>query len=72
MNLVNKTFTTTTSSKSNTRNNLNLKKQYIAQRAKKAYIASMCQPEASFDLAFAAQTTNPNDNDVKDINKRLQ
>src|SRR5450432_3518124 len=30
---------------------LTLKDQYIAQRARGAYIASVCQPEASFDLS---------------------
>jgi len=33
---------------------LTLKDQYIAQRARGAYIASVYQPEASFDLSFAA------------------
>lgn len=33
--------------------------QYVAQRALGAYIASMSQPETSFDLSFAAQTTDP-------------
>ena len=33
---------------------LTLKDQYIAQRARGAYIALVCQPEASFDLSFAA------------------
>ena len=27
--------------------------QYIAQRARGAYIATVCQPEAAFDLSFA-------------------
>src|SRR5271156_2353543 len=38
-----------------TRALLTPKDQYIAQRARGAYIASVCQPEASFDLSFAAQ-----------------
>ena len=33
------------------------KDQYISQRARGAYIATVCQPEAAFDLSFAAQTT---------------
>jgi len=49
-----------------------MKEQYIAQRARGAYIASMCQPEASFDLSFAAQITNPGEQDIKFLNKRLQ
>jgi hypothetical protein len=32
----------------------------------------MCQPEASFDLAYAAQVINPNENDAKLLNKRIQ
>lgn len=31
------------------------KDQYIAQRARDAYIATVCQPEASLDLSFASQ-----------------
>jgi hypothetical protein len=36
------------------RTTLTPKEQYIAQRARGAYIASVCQPEALFDLSFAA------------------
>ena len=32
------------------------KQQYIQQRARGAYIASICQPEASFDMSTAAQS----------------
>ncbi|KHJ33690.1 hypothetical protein EV44_g3111 [Erysiphe necator] len=48
------------------------KDQYIAQRARGAYIASICQPEASFDLSFAAQVVNPKEDDAKALNKRIQ
>ena len=48
------------------------KDQYIAQRARGAYIASICQPEASFDLSFAAQVVNPKEEDAKLLNKRLK
>lgn len=48
------------------------KDQYVAQRAKGAYIATMCQPEAAFDLSRAAQVINPQEEDVKYLNKRLQ
>jgi hypothetical protein len=34
-------------------------------------IASVCQPEASFDLSFAAQVINPLEEDAKALNKRL-
>jgi hypothetical protein len=47
------------------------KDQYIAQHARGAYIASVCQPEASFDLSFAAQVINPAEDDAKYLNKRL-
>jgi len=47
------------------------KEQYIAQRARGAYIASVCQPESSFDLSFSAQAINPTEEDVKSLNKRL-
>jgi hypothetical protein len=43
-----------TSSRGVTRTLLTPKDQYIAQRARGAYIASVCQPEASFNLSFAA------------------
>lgn len=48
------------------------KNAYIAQRARGAYIATVCQPEAAFDLSFAAQTTNPTRTEAKALNKRLQ
>ncbi|KHJ31246.1 hypothetical protein EV44_g0287 [Erysiphe necator] len=32
----------------------------------------VCQPESAFDLASAAQVTNPKEEDVKTLNKRLQ
>lgn len=48
------------------------KDQYIAQRARGAYIATVCQPEAAFDLSFAAQVINPREEDAKILNKRLQ
>jgi hypothetical protein len=47
------------------------KDQYVAQRARGAYVASVCQPEASFDLSFAAQVINPAEEDARALNKRL-
>ena len=45
---------------------------YIQQRARGAYIASICQPEASFDLATAAQmTTKPTKEEISRLNKRI-
>jgi hypothetical protein len=46
--------------------------QYMEQRARGAYIASTCQPEASFDLSVAAQAQQPLDEDIKALNKRLK
>jgi hypothetical protein len=47
--------------------------QYIAQRARGAYVATVSQLEAAFDLSFAAQVTgNPNEADIRRLNKRLQ
>jgi len=45
---------------------------YIEQRARGAYIATICQPEATFDLSTAAQTQNPAEKEVKELNKRLE
>src|SRR5438876_724687 len=46
--------------------------QYIAIRVRGAYITTTCQPEASFDLSHAAQIMDPQDEDIKYLNKRLQ
>ncbi|KAI0997174.1 hypothetical protein K3495_g11012 [Podosphaera aphanis] len=35
------------------------KNDYVAQRARKAYIASVPTPQAAFSLSIAAQSTNP-------------
>jgi hypothetical protein len=43
-----------TSARGAVRGKLSPKDQYVAQCARGAYIASVCQPEASFDLSFAA------------------
>ena len=48
------------------------KDQYIAQHARGAYIATVSQPEAAFDLSFAAQVINPKEEHTKQLNKRLQ
>jgi hypothetical protein len=46
--------------------------QYIAQRARETYLASICQSEASFDLSHAAQSTEVSSDDINALNKRLQ
>jgi len=50
----------------------NMQQSYREQRARGAYIATICQPEASFDLSVAAQHQNPTEADVAALNKRLQ
>lgn len=47
------------------------KQQYIAQRVRGTYIVTVCQPEAAFALSLAAQVTEPNDDDIKKLNKIL-
>ncbi|KAF1351719.1 hypothetical protein EJ07DRAFT_36133, partial [Lizonia empirigonia] len=47
------------------------KKTYIQQRARGAYIATICQPEASFDLAAAAQASEPTKEEISKLNKRI-
>jgi hypothetical protein len=46
--------------------------QYVEQRARGAYIASICQPEACFDLSTAAQNRDPDAAAIKALNQRLQ
>ena len=63
---------TTTSSRGTVHKDLTTKEQYIAQRARGAYIASVCQPEAAFDLSVAAQAApEPTEGDVKALNMRI-
>lgn len=64
--------TDSTSSRGITRTNLSLKEKYAARRARGAYIASMCQLKASFDLSRAAQTVEFSPDDIALLNKRLQ
>jgi hypothetical protein len=46
--------------------------QYVAQRARGAYISSVCQPEAAFDLSIAAQVKEPEKADHEALNTRIQ
>ncbi|QGA14690.1 hypothetical protein EYB26_002346 [Talaromyces marneffei] len=62
----------TTNSRGKVRKDATPHEQYVAQRALGAYITSMSQPEASFDLSYAAQATDPQKDDIKALNKRLQ
>jgi hypothetical protein len=45
--------------------------QYVGQRARNAYIASLTQFEVSFDLSSAAQVISSKKEDVMRLNKRL-
>jgi hypothetical protein len=60
------------SSRGEIRKMITSKDQYIAQRARGAYIVIVSQSEASFDLSFAAQTINLKEEDAKRLNQRLQ
>jgi hypothetical protein len=66
--------TTTTSARGKVRTKLTSREQYVAQRARGAYLASICQSEASFDLSHAAQSTDSTfcSDDITALNKRLQ
>jgi hypothetical protein len=46
--------------------------RYIEQRARGAYIASTCQPEAAFDLSVAAQIKEPGEKEIQDLNARIR
>jgi hypothetical protein len=48
------------------------REQYVTQRARDAYLTSICQSEALFDLSHAAQSTEMSSDDVNALNKRLQ
>ncbi len=48
------------------------KEQYVTQRARSAYVASICQSKASFDLFLAAQSIEVSSKNITTLNKRLQ
>ena len=50
----------------------NAQQTYLEQRARGAYIGSICQPEAAFDCSAAAQHQNPGPEQIKELNKRLK
>jgi hypothetical protein len=60
-----------TSSRGIVKRTVRTKEQYVAQRARGAYIATVCQPEAAFGLSSAAQVTEPNEDDINKLNKVL-
>ena len=69
--LIQKNETSSTNNRGLVRKNLNTKNQYVAQRVKGAYLASICQSEASFDLFYATQSTEYTSDDISQLNKRL-
>jgi hypothetical protein len=50
----------------------NPQQEYLEQRARGAYIAFICQPEATFDLSATAQHQNPTTANICTLNKRLE
>ncbi len=64
-------FTIITNAREKIRMILILRNQYIAQRARKTYLISICQSEASFDLFRAAQLIEIISDDIISLNKRL-
>jgi hypothetical protein len=61
----------TTSSRDKIRLALISKEQYVTQRARDAYVASICQSKASFDLFFAVQSIEVSSKNITTLNKRL-
>lgn len=72
LSVIDKKPASTRSARGHVRQNLTTEEQYAAQRARAAYIASCCQPEAAFDLSVAAQVTKTDKTDVTALNKRIQ
>jgi hypothetical protein len=60
------------SSKDKVRLALISKEQYVTQRTRDAYVTSICQSKASFDLFFAAQSIEISSKNITTLNKRLQ
>jgi hypothetical protein len=61
-----------TSSKDKIRLALISKEQYVTQRARNAYVTSIYQSKASFDLSFAAQSIEVSSENITTLNRRLQ
>jgi hypothetical protein len=61
-----------TSSRDKIRFALISKEQYVTQRARNVYVASICQSKASFDLFLAAQLIEVSSENITTLNKRLQ
>jgi hypothetical protein len=70
--LINSIESSTTSARRKVRVNLTPREQYIAQRARDAYLATICQFETTFDLSRAAQSIDISPDDILTLNKRLK
>ncbi len=60
------------SSRDQIRKMMTWKDQYVTQRARGAYIATMTQSEVNFDFFLTVQVINFKEEDAKRLNKRLQ
>ena len=60
------------SSKGIVRKKLTSKQQYLIQRVRDAYVICIYQSKTSFDLLYAAHSTDFSSNDIETLNKRLQ
>jgi hypothetical protein len=60
------------SSRDQIRKMMTSKDQYVVQRAREAYIATMTQSEVNFDLFLIVQITNSKKKDAKRLNRHLQ
>ena len=54
------------------RQDLSIKDQYVAQRARGTYITSVYQPETVYDLSVTTQAIKPTKNDITNLNKRIR
>ncbi|KAI0997671.1 hypothetical protein K3495_g10520 [Podosphaera aphanis] len=43
------------------------RQDFLVQRARGAYLSTICQPEAAFDLSVAAQHQNPSTEDIEHV-----
>ncbi len=63
-----------TNAREKVRVNLIFREQYIAQRARDVYLATICQLETIFDLFYATQSIEStfSSDDIITLNKRLK
>ena len=61
-----------TNAKNVIRKSVAFEDQYVAQKTRNAYITTLNQSETTFDFSFAVQVINPQKNDAKRLNKRIQ